>query len=137
MTDSPKFSAIVSCANSMGWSAPALDVALDQARLGHDGDVGRIAALDRGGEHRGQRVARGVVADVDVRVLLVEAGDDLLEGGLLGTGPGAHDRDLAGDVSASVAPARIGGTGVSASFIVVVAAAGGREDGEEEHEHQR
>ena len=40
----------------------SFDVALDQARLGHDRDVGRIAALDRRGEHGRQRVARGVVA---------------------------------------------------------------------------
>ncbi len=51
----------------------ALDVALDEARLGNDGDRRRVAALDRRRQHGRQRVARRVVADVDVRVLLVEA----------------------------------------------------------------
>ena len=50
MTDSPKFSAIVSWAEVDRLERASLDVALDQARLGHDRDVGGLppsTAVDR------------------------------------------------------------------------------------------
>ena len=101
----------------------SLDVALDEARLGHDRHVGRVAALDRRDENGRQRVAGRVVRDVDVRVLLGEPVDDRLERLLLRPRPGAHDRDLAGDVTGSLAAPGVGGRRFPAAVVVVVSAA--------------
>ncbi len=76
---------------------PLLHELLHEARLRDVGHVGRIAAGDGGRQHGRDVVALRRVGDRDVRVLLVEAVDHLLERLLLRRGPDAPELDGARD----------------------------------------
>ena len=97
----------------------ALGEVRHEPRLRQGGDVGRVAALDRGREHR-RRLRCRLVGDLHVRVLGGEAVENGLEGLALGAGPHRQDADVAGDV-AGLSP----GGGGSAGLVVVAATAGG------------
>jgi hypothetical protein len=71
----------------------ALGVLLDRPGLGDRRQVGRIAALHGRREDGDDVVAGGVVLDVDVGALLLEAVENGLDRFLLGRHPDAHERD--------------------------------------------
>ena len=80
----------------------ALGEVRDRARLGDGREVRRVAALERGREARDELVTGRLIRDVDVRIGLAEAVEDVLDRLLLRPHPDAHERDRAADVLAAL-----------------------------------